>query len=152
MRITRITTRQLKRIIAEEVAQMKRQPTVKTIETPIEDLIINVVSEPSMGSDMPEKHTASLRTTIPNADKIIANAFKTNDPGEFDLNLAAVGSTMKGALSKLDAQIVDAAELAVELFIRRQRTPSLNDERKMAMLEQRLQLLHRYLKKIGKAL
>ena len=152
MRITRITTRQLKRIIAEEVAQMKRQPTVKTIKTPIKDLIINVVSEPSMGSDMPENHTASLRTTIPNADKIIANAFKTNDPREFDLNLVGEGETMEEALSKLDAQIVDAVELAAELDTRRQRTPGLNDERKMEMLKQRLQLLHDYLYAIGKAL
>lgn len=136
---------------------MKRQSTVKTIETPIEDLIINVVSEPafrdSMGRNIPEVHKASLRTTIPNANKIIANAFPTNDPGEFYLDLAAVGSTMKGALSKLDARIEDGVELAAELVARieRQRTLSLNDERRMAMLEQRLQLLHDYLYTIGRA-
>jgi hypothetical protein len=135
---------------------MKRQSTVKTIETPIEDLIINVVSEPafrdSMGRNIPEVHKASLRTTIPNANKIIANAFPTNDPGEFYLDLAGVGSTMKGALSKLDAQIEAGVELAAELVARieRQRTLSLNDERKMAMLEQRLQLLHDYLYAIGR--
>ena len=132
---------------------MKRQSTVKTIKTPIKDLIINVVSEPSMGRNMPEEHTASLRTTIPNADKIIANAFKTNDPREFDLNLVGEGKTMEEALSKLDALIEDGVELAAELVARleSQRTLSLNDERRMAMLEQRLQLLHDYLYAIGRA-
>lgn len=136
---------------------MKRPSTVKTIETSIEDLIINVVSEPAMrdpmGRNLPEVHKASLRTTIPNANKIIANAFPTNDPGEFYLDLAAVRKTREEALSKLDDQIEAGVELAAELVARieRQRTLSLNDERRMAMLEQRLQLLHDYLYTIGRA-
>ncbi len=135
---------------------MKRKSTVKTIETPVEDLIINVVSEPAMrdpmGRNLPEVHKASLRTTIPNATKVIANAFTTSDPDEFYLDLAGLGSTMKGAIAKLGAQIKGGVARAEEELARIEgkRTLSPNDDRRMAMLEQRLQLLHDYLYAIGR--
>ena len=119
--------------------------TIEKLDTKVENLIIHVESTPG-------SHVATLRTTIPNADQTVTNAFRTDDPSEFDLDVVAYGKTMEEALSKLDDQIEAGCEEAVALLIKleSQRKLSPSDERKKSQLEQRVKLLHDYLFTIGR--
>lgn len=138
---------------------MKKTTTIEKLATPITDLIIHVEStsafRDAMKRNIPETHKATLRTTIPNAPKMIANSFTTKDPGEYYLDLAGIADSMQGALDKLESQI-EAAVPAIEGEMARievkgeQGTLTMKDELRLEMLEQRLQLLMDYLHAIGK--
>ena len=80
--------------------------TTNKVLTAHADLIVHVLKTGAFKSKThPAAFFAYLRCTAPNADKCLARAFKTEDKGEFFLDLYAVGETQAQALRLLDKEI-----------------------------------------------